>query len=181
MKTGLIYSYCVRHRNGWGTGFGPSPDTCATCGRALPKVPKDKMATGYASIEPEPVEMICGAPPLKRGESYERSRAICYPCSAERLRADMIRTGEAALYLQYNGPGQMHKGRASYPLGGPHQGEVTDWTGTLRFPANVSVGRHNIARWRFDAWFVGPDKFVWACRLHRRHATSALQAHEEKR
>ena len=40
-------------------------------------------------------------------------------------------------------------------------GEVMNWPGTLRFPAHVRKGRHNIAGSRYDVWFAGPDGFQW--------------------
>lgn len=30
------YVYHVRHRNGWGTGFGPRPTHCHECGADIP-------------------------------------------------------------------------------------------------------------------------------------------------
>lgn len=67
----------------------------------------------------------------------------CYDCCAAKERAEMIATGRAVLYLLDNR-------------------EITDWPGKLRFkPRYVRKGRHNFARVRYDAWFAGPDGFVW--------------------
>lgn len=73
-------------------------------------------------------------------------RRHCYECCSAKERADMVERGKACLYLV--------KGDSGY--------EITDWPGTLRFRArHVRKGRHNIARVRYDAWFFGPDGFVW--------------------
>jgi hypothetical protein len=69
-------------------------------------------------------------------------RILCYDCAATNERADMIEDGRAVLYHGDD--------------------KVTNWTGLLSFncgPARKS--RHNIARWRYDVWFIGPDKKQW--------------------
>ena len=38
---------------------------------------------------------------------------------------------------------------------------VTDWPSVLSFKAAVRKGHHNIARYRYDVWFTGPDGAQW--------------------
>ena len=68
----------------------------------------------------------------------------CYDCCANMDRESMIETGKATLYLA--------------------DGKITNWPGSLTFPVygKVRVGRHNMARDRYDASFIGPDGFVWS-------------------
>ena len=70
----------------------------------------------------------------------------CYDCCAATERAAMVETGKACLYLvQRNG-----------------RNVITDWPGKLEFkPWHVRKGRHNLAGSRYDAWFAGPDGYVW--------------------
>lgn len=73
------HAYFVRHKNGWGTGFGPRPTHCHQCGATLPE-PANGIGTGYGCGKSEPVEFHADAPTLKPGESLERSPAICHAC-----------------------------------------------------------------------------------------------------
>lgn len=58
----------------------------------------------------------------------------------------MVETGKAWLYLVENNG----------------QYEITNWSGSLRFSiGRVRKGRHNIARYRYDTWFTGPDGKTW--------------------
>ena len=160
------YSYTIRHRNGWGSGIGPRPDTCATCAKPLPIPPANTGAVGYGCGEDSPVApcLLPGAPvapvwfkdaqrTLKKGESITRSLAHCYACCAEREKARMIESGRATLYLTSE----------TAPTGGGHVRHfATDWPGELKFRVHtISKGRHNMARTRVDAWFIGPDGAPW--------------------
>jgi hypothetical protein len=71
---------------------------------------------------------------------------VCYSCCANNDRAEMSATGKATLYLVGSNS---------------TRGVVTNWPGSLRFSCSIKRGRHNIARNRYDAWFAGPDGFVW--------------------
>jgi hypothetical protein len=72
----------------------------------------------------------------------------CYACCGEMDAAEMIATGRATLYLTHPGA----HGSAS----------VGNWPDTLRFPVHyVKRGRHNMARWRYDFRFTGPDGKEW--------------------
>lgn len=83
----------------------------------------------------------------------------CYQCCADKERASMVETGRATLYLvSRNVP-------ASYGSGVSRQHYVTDWPGKLEFR---TIGAPNVKRngggfgaQRTDAWFVGPDGFIW--------------------
>lgn len=61
----------------------------------------------------------------------------CLECCGKRDAANMVKTGRATLYLIQ---------RDSIWF-------VTNWPGTLNIRAYVSVGRHNLAGKRYDAWF----------------------------
>ena len=90
----------------------------------------------------------CGAECIPEGctTGYgqdRKGRKHCFACCADRERASMVETGRAVLYLSVSGR------------------EVRDWAGQLRFSAMIKRGAHNIARTRRDAWFTGPDGYVW--------------------
>ena len=142
------HSYCVRHRNGWGTRCGPRPTHCFTCEAGLPTAPQTG-GNGYGCSDEERALDYSGfTVTLKPGEYVTRSRAHCYECCAKRERERMIETGRATLYLTT----EQASGRAL----------LTDWAGQLVFRGGVvRKGRHNMARVRYDAWFTGPDKREW--------------------
>ena len=154
------YSYTVRHRNGWGTGIGPRPDTCATCEKELPVNPPGYVGgSGYGCGESSAVAPTSEAPlwlqgwhkRLRKGESITRSLAHCYACCAEREKARMIDSGRAVLYLT-----------RETIAGGHVRHFAADWAGEIKFRVHtISKGRHNIARTRVDAWFIGPDNQPW--------------------
>lgn len=58
---------------------------------------------------------------------------ICYACCGLRDEKQMKETGKAVLYLS--------------------NGVITNWPETLRINARVQRSRHNVARYRYDAWF----------------------------
>lgn len=106
-----IYSYMVRHKNGWGSGFGPEPTHCATCSKALPvHEPGHTGGTGYGSSDEEKLfrpfqwgaAIASHFPVLKPGETITRSKAHCYACCAEREKSRMIESGRATLYLSHD-------------------------------------------------------------------------------
>lgn len=73
----------------------------------------------------------------------------CYACCAQSERASMISTGRATLYLTHEGVGDWR---------------VTDWPGELSFFAYDTRRSRNgggFGSQRTDAWFVGPDGFIW--------------------
>jgi hypothetical protein len=68
-------------------------------------------------------------------------------CCAIVDRERMGDTGRATLYLTLNGP---------------NGSTVGNWPGTLNFQVGrIKVGRHNIARRRYDVWFAGPNGATW--------------------
>lgn len=72
----------------------------------------------------------------------DKGETLCYSCAADRERAWMKEHGRTMLY--------------------DAGGEVTDWPGRLRFRVDHRrIGRHNIARKRYDVWFIGPDGCRW--------------------
>lgn len=94
------------------------------------------------------VLLDCGHGPSKHSDfttGYGISsdgKKHCYECCATRERDAMIKTGKATLYLTDKG--------------------VTDWPGKLQFSVvRKNTGSHNIARVRYDVWFIGPDKHIW--------------------
>lgn len=76
----------------------------------------------------------------------EKDEIVCYSCCAEIDKQWMRDKGKITLYL----------------TGQAGAREVTNWPGTLRFPARgYKQSPHNIARYRYDVWFNGPDGHVW--------------------
>lgn len=83
----------------------------------------------------------------------------CYTCCASREREQMRKTGRATLYLSMTGDAHTPEGNSLVrPIPGRRyygSHKVTDWVGHLNLPVNVIyVGRHNIARYRYDFWFT---------------------------
>jgi hypothetical protein len=81
----------------------------------------------------------------------EHGKRQCYACCAERERARMIETGRATLYLVGPKAGQINM-------------RVTDWPGHLEFIAwglQRSPRGGGFGAQRTDAWFTGPDGYVW--------------------
>lgn len=102
--------------------------------------------------------MDCGkAKPMQTqgGTGYARGKdgfAVCYACCAIKDAADMVATGEATLYLTTMP--DSHRGHGG-------TAKVTNWPGTLVFHGGYRRGHHNRARYRYDAWFRGPDGKQW--------------------
>ena len=75
----------------------------------------------------------------------------------------MVETGLAFLYITTEGEGSPELGRKSQRW---HSGYVSNWPGTLKFPARgcgvrVRKNAHNWGLTRSDIWFNGPDGFKW--------------------
>jgi hypothetical protein len=110
------------------------------CGHVNTRAPKpgECGGTGYARIKHE-----SGA-----------EQRICYDCCAVRDRLDMLATGRAVLYLV---------GRVDNVHVTTHV--VTNWPGTLEFKCFPRVvrrpGAGGFGAQRTDAWFIGPDGFIW--------------------
>jgi len=142
------YSFSVIGRNGWGLGFGPRPTHCHKCTAELPAPKADTCAAGYGCGARETIPAHIDAPVLKPGETLARSPAVCYACCAADDKARMIDTGRAVLYLTT----EKASGRAL----------LSNWPGSLTFRGGtVRKGAHNMARYRYDAWFTGPDGAPW--------------------
>lgn len=95
---------------------------------------------------------VCGS--MVIGGSYAtdgRGEVVCYCCCAVSDVRRMVVTGKIELYLS-------PLGRADRYL----RYKITNWPGTLRCEISyVRVGRHNMAGKRYDAWFCGPDNYLW--------------------
>lgn len=69
----------------------------------------------------------------------DKGNLHCWACCSERKRQRMRDTGRATLYLVRRGDGFA----------------ITNWTGGISIePFRVRIGRHNIARTRYDVWFT---------------------------
>jgi hypothetical protein len=103
----------------------------------------------------------CGHVPSDHGPSTtgygtdKDGKMFCYACCAENDKKAMIKDGRAMLYLvQDKSVDKSPDSRPSY--------RVTNWPGSLCFYVfHYRIGKHNIAGKRIDAWFKGPDGFVW--------------------
>ena len=75
-------------------------------------------------------------------------RTCCFACAAQRLKAKMKYSGMTdSLYLTLDKRGN---------------GEVTDWTGLLKFRvAQARIGKHNMVGKRYDVWFHDEDGRTW--------------------
>ncbi len=83
-----------------------------------------------------------------------KGEKICYDCCADIDKHFMREHGHMVLYLHDNG--------LLIERNKPNRFEVINWPGTLRFPVTYhKTGRHNIARKRYDVWFIGPDGKEW--------------------
>lgn len=86
------------------------------------------------------------------GKTPEGAR-ICYACCAEHDKAEMIREGRITLYL-------VQRKRES----GLTEWLVINWPGSLVFPVKEhrrSKHGGGFGSQRTDAWFNGPDGYVW--------------------
>ncbi len=115
----------------------------------------------------------CGHPPTPQkpgscGTGYGRDSAgktACYACCAAKDRADMIETGRATLYLVSRpNPSPATVGSDMNARAERHW-FVVNWPGSLEFkcfPRIVhSPNGGGFGAQRTDAWFPGPDGFVW--------------------
>jgi len=81
--------------------------------------------------------------------SHDTREKVCYACCGEHDKASMRGTGKAVLYLTHDAFDTCTI--AQYDNW--RDGKITNWPGTLSIPCRVKRGSHNIARWRYDAWF----------------------------
>lgn len=115
---------------------------CAACGAALP-VRAGTGGTGYANLVPDPEAR--GTPGHGR---------ICYRCAAVDEAVAMSRTGRTFLYA-----GRM--GSPAYP-GAFAPLTVTNWPGSLKFPAWGRTTGDGFGRGKTRVWFRTPDGAYWA-------------------
>lgn len=71
----------------------------------------------------------------------------CWDCCAKVDREYMLKHGKITLYLSKEAKG--HK--------------VSNWPGSLSFAVTGGPRRsyHNMAHYRYDVWFFGPDDHLW--------------------
>lgn len=106
--------------------FTPAGFVCDDCGETKP-FPLAGCGTGYARCDDKP------------------NAFVCYACCGVRDARDMRANGRAVLYLTHGAISR------AYPYA---DGQVSNWPGTLKIAARVKRGAHNIARYRYDAWFT---------------------------
>lgn len=93
-------------------------------------------------IERDPNGLGTGYGVLTDDKGTERK--VCYACCAVDDKARMTKDGRITLYLSEKG--------------------ITNWPGSLVFNVmgkNVSKRGGGFGCQRADAWFIGPDGFVW--------------------
>ena len=144
--------YPLRKHGDWNlfmnkTGLRPTKFICSQCHdeKDIPKEPS--CTTGYA---------FTGAGLL-----------ICYECDGKNDLQDMNKKGFTYLYLSKFTDGAnpdlvkefgLH---TALNMKSAHY-IVQNWCGTLKYPVlGYTEGKHNIAKYRIDFWFMGPDKFIW--------------------
>lgn len=111
------------------------PVTCSVCGKQIEKPKDGECGTGYGVDD--------------------KDQPVCYECCGTADLQRMIDTGRNTMYLTlgYLGGSKIIDRTAC---------KITNWPGTLSYtPISIVKGRHNMAGVRYDAWFVGPDGFVW--------------------
>lgn len=107
---------------------------CIDCGKKF--VPKG-LGSGYAI--------------MRKGDKDVR---VCYDCCAIHDAQIMDSHGKMVLYLVAKREESHGHSLTTY--------EVTNWPGTLVFPAlSVKKGRHNIAGSRTDVWFQDSHGKEW--------------------
>lgn len=118
----------------------------------------------------------CGHDPSPHADFTTRfgvdseGRKHCYECCANFDREQMSKDGRATLYLtvpdEFTGYSRA-VGRAggwqaipSYLPSEPVY-YVSNWPGSLKYPAFVRKGRHNLAGTRYDVWFTDFQGRKW--------------------
>jgi len=100
------------------------------------------------------------------GETAE-GKIRCFTCCAEEDKAQMDRlhmdhTDKMFMYLTHLPfPMRNDRGAQKWIMGTAVAGTLTNWPGTLSFPCRVKIGRHNIARYRYDVWFTDHNGNEW--------------------
>jgi hypothetical protein len=79
------------------------------------------------------------------GYAEYAGKTVCYACCADIDREYMEAHDKIGLYLVRRGS----------------QWFVTNWPGSMSFPAYVRQGRHNMAGTRYDAWFTDHKGRQW--------------------
>lgn len=130
---------------------------CDDCGEE--KKVQHEGGTGYASLEEDGKE-----------------KTICYECCGKRDAKQLETDNKVTLYLTHDT--FIHGTGTVAPMGSMRNGKVSNWPGTLTIPCRVRIGRHNMARFRYDVWFefagrkwhgvqVGDNTQLCHCRVIR--------------
>lgn len=77
----------------------------------------------------------------------------CFDCCALVDREYMREHGRIDLYLTHEKSLTIERAYTTNQEW-THIAKVSNWPGTLSIPCRVKKGRHNMARWRYDAWFT---------------------------
>ena len=88
--------------------------------------------------------------PYLPGYGTNKGDKICYACCGIRDKKEMETADRFLLYLTKNA-------RDEY--------EVCNWPGTLRFPAHVHTGKHNLARVQYFVRFKDHTGAEWSGRV----------------
>lgn len=119
--------------------YFPATFTCSNCGQACP-LQHSQVGTGYA---------------MGKADNF-----FCYACCGLIDAFSMGWTGKGCLYLSWPARSMNPAPDSAYGwISTP--GQVSNWPGTFKANAATKRGRHNIARYRYDAWFTGPDGKRW--------------------
>ena len=110
----------------------PTHFKCSQCGEIKYVIDSEGCGTGYACNEDKSL--------------------ICYNCCGENDKKEMLEKGKITLYI--SGPSQ--EGSLS-----PYY-KISNWPGTLSFKApGFHIFKNNWGYKCIDAWFKGPDGFIW--------------------
>lgn len=81
-------------------------------------------------------------------------KKFCYSCCAELTKEEMRRDGKIMLYFSYDSPNHNPQFTSSGINLTASDYKVSDWGDGLSIrPTRVKVGKHNIAKRRWDVWF----------------------------
>lgn len=115
-----------------------------------------------------PKILDCGHPPSPHGEhttgygTNSAGKTLCYECCAKRDIEQMQADGKTVLYLvKANEQDPAPNGFNGLNGVKVSRWQVTNWPGSLKFNAHVTIGHHNMAGKRYDAHFTGPNNTQW--------------------
>lgn len=123
----------------------------------------NKTGISLPVVTERPTCFVCGKPippspfPITSGYGLDKdNNKVCYECCAEGDKQFMRDHGKIILYLTTRQPNDIQPGAWRVRCG-----TVGNWPGSLKFEnLNVHKGYHNIARYRYDTWFVF-ESTIW--------------------